>query len=154
MGLRPPHPYAEVMARYRSSPAVSQICAFTTASPTRMVRVENSTPMVVRLSWLNSLRVKRESRFVFPTPDSPIRTTVEGRRKSHWTAPATSTGCMGVACSLMTPDRLQRLGKDVGEPWVTLLQWDGSPLAQSSSRVQPIVPGRDQVGPRCSAREV
>ena len=72
-------PYAEVMARYRSSPAVSQICAFTAASPTRTVRVENSTPMVVRLSWLNSLRVKRDSRLVLPTPDSPIRTTEEGR---------------------------------------------------------------------------
>lgn len=39
------------------------------------VRVENSTPMVVRLSWLNSLRVNRDSRLVFPTPDSPISTT-------------------------------------------------------------------------------
>lgn len=39
------------------------------------VRVENSTPMVVRLSWLNSLRVNRDRRLVLPTPDSPISTT-------------------------------------------------------------------------------
>lgn len=62
---------------------MSQICAFTRASPTRMVRVENSTPMVVRLSWLNSLRVKRERRLVFPTPDSPIRTTARKEQSSH-----------------------------------------------------------------------
>lgn len=45
------------------------------AVPNMTVRVENSTPMVVRLSWLNSLRVKRDSRLVLPTPDSPISTT-------------------------------------------------------------------------------
>lgn len=63
------------MALYRSRPAVSQICALTAAVPSITVRVENSTPMVVRLSWLNSLRVNRDSRLVLPTPDSPISTT-------------------------------------------------------------------------------
>ena len=37
--------------------------------------VANSTPMVLLLSRLNSFRVKRERRLLFPTPESPIRTT-------------------------------------------------------------------------------
>lgn len=41
-----------------------------------MERVANSTPMVDFESRLNSLRVKRLSRLDFPTPESPIRTTV------------------------------------------------------------------------------
>lgn len=59
---------------------MSQICALTAAVPSITVRVENSTPMVVRLSWLNSLRVNRDSRLVLPTPDSPISTTEEVER--------------------------------------------------------------------------
>lgn len=43
-----------------------------------MERVANSTPMVDLLSRLNSLRVNRERRLDFPTPESPIRTTVKG----------------------------------------------------------------------------
>ena len=39
--------------------------------------VANSTPMVVLLSMLNSLRVKRDRRLLLPTPESPINTTVE-----------------------------------------------------------------------------
>lgn len=69
------------MARYRSSPAVSQIWALMMKPLSSTVRVLNSTPMVVRLSWLNSFLVKRDSRLLFPTPDSPIRTTVRGRKK-------------------------------------------------------------------------
>ena len=37
--------------------------------------VANSTPMVLLLSKLNSLRVNRDSRLLFPTPESPINTT-------------------------------------------------------------------------------
>ena len=48
-----------------------------------MERVANSTPMVDLLSRLNSLRVNRESRLDFPTPESPIRTTGEGRISGH-----------------------------------------------------------------------
>ena len=51
------------------------------AVPSMTVRVENSTPMVVRLSWLNSFRVNRDSRLVFPTPDSPISTTEGAERQ-------------------------------------------------------------------------
>lgn len=69
------------MARYRSSPAVSQIWALMMKPLSSTVRVLNSTPMVVRLSWLNSFLVKRDSRLLFPTPDSPIRTTVRRRQK-------------------------------------------------------------------------
>lgn len=71
------------MARYRSRPAVSQICALMAAVPSVTVRVENSTPMVVRLSCLNSFRVNRDSRLVFPTPDSPISTTAAGRDRAE-----------------------------------------------------------------------
>lgn len=42
-----------------------------------MVLVANSTPMVLLLSRLNSLRVKRERRLDFPTPESPISTILE-----------------------------------------------------------------------------
>ena len=38
--------------------------------------VANSTPMVVLLSAWNSFLVKRERRLVFPTPESPTRTTI------------------------------------------------------------------------------
>lgn len=67
--------HAEVMARYRSCPAVSQICAFIVFPSTWMLLVANSTPMVLLLSRLNSLRVKRDRRLLFPTPESPINTT-------------------------------------------------------------------------------
>lgn len=45
-----------------------------------MERVANSTPIVDLLSRLNSLRVKRESRLDFPTPESPMRTTFGERQ--------------------------------------------------------------------------
>lgn len=63
------------MARYRSSPAVSQIWALMVRPFSCTVLVLNSTPMVVRLSWLNSFLVNRDSKLLLPTPDSPIRTT-------------------------------------------------------------------------------
>ena len=44
-----------------------------------------STPIVLLLSRLNSLRVKRESRFDLPTPESPINTTT-----AHGPTPATA----------------------------------------------------------------
>ena len=43
---------------------------------TWMDLVANSTPMVDLDSKLNSFLVNRESRLDFPTPESPIRTTV------------------------------------------------------------------------------
>ncbi len=43
-----------------------------------MERVANSTPIVDLESRLNSFRVNRESRLDFPTPLSPIKTTVGG----------------------------------------------------------------------------
>jgi len=42
-----------------------------------MLLVANSTPMVDLDSKLNSFRVNRESRLDFPTPESPIKTTVK-----------------------------------------------------------------------------
>lgn len=44
---------------------------------TSMLRVANSTPIVDLDSKLNSLRVKRESKLLLPTPESPIRTTAK-----------------------------------------------------------------------------
>lgn len=41
-----------------------------------MERVANSTPIVDFESKLNSLRVKRLNRLDFPTPESPINTTM------------------------------------------------------------------------------
>ena len=43
--------------------------------------VANSTPIVLFDSRLNSFRVKRDNRFDFPTPESPISTTA--RNESH-----------------------------------------------------------------------
>ena len=63
------------MARYRSCPAVSQICALIVLPSTLMLRVANSTPIVLLDSRLNSFRVNLESRLDLPTPESPIRTT-------------------------------------------------------------------------------
>lgn len=69
--------HAEVMALYRSSPAVSQIWALMVNPLSCTVRVLNSTPMVVLVSWLNSFFVKRDNKLLLPTPDSPIKTTGE-----------------------------------------------------------------------------
>lgn len=54
---------------------------------TWMLLVANSTPMVLLLSRLNSLRVKRESRLLFPTPESPMSTTrgAQAQCQSPWT---------------------------------------------------------------------
>jgi hypothetical protein len=52
---------AEVIARYRSCPAVSQIWALTVFPSTVVERVANSTPIVDFESKLNSFLVKRES---------------------------------------------------------------------------------------------
>lgn len=41
-----------------------------------MLRVANSTPIVDFDSKLNSFLVKRDNRLLFPTPESPIKTTV------------------------------------------------------------------------------
>lgn len=59
-----------------SWPAVSQIWALTILSSQRILRVANSTPMVDFDSRLNSLRVNLDKRFDFPTPESPIKTTL------------------------------------------------------------------------------
>ena len=50
---------------------------------TWMDRVANSTPIVDLLSRLNSLRVNRERRLDFPTPESPIKTTRKGKGMSY-----------------------------------------------------------------------
>ena len=42
-----------------------------------MLRVANSTPMVLLDSRQNSLRVKRDSRLDLPTPESPMSTTLK-----------------------------------------------------------------------------
>lgn len=89
------------MARYRSCPAVSQIWALIVLPSTCikaiifqlmkdycrladglyvveftcMLLVANSTPIVDFDSKLNSLRVNRDKRLLFPTPESPMRTT-------------------------------------------------------------------------------
>jgi len=42
-----------------------------------MLRVANSTPIVDLDSRQNSLRVKRLSKLLLPTPLSPIRTTLK-----------------------------------------------------------------------------
>ena len=60
-----------------SWPAVSQIWALTILSSTRILRVANSTPIVDLDSRLNSLRVNLERRLDFPTPESPINTTLK-----------------------------------------------------------------------------
>lgn len=54
---------------------VSQIWALMTLLSTWMLRVANSTPMVLLDSKLNSLRVNLPRRLVLPTPESPMRTT-------------------------------------------------------------------------------
>ena len=50
---------------------MSQIWILTILFSTCTLLVENSTPIVVLESWLKRLRVKRDSRFVLPTPESP-----------------------------------------------------------------------------------
>src|ERR1700748_1454647 len=69
------------MARYLSCPAVSHICALIVLVSTWIDRVANSTPMVDFESRLNSLRVKRLNRLDLPTPESPMRTTLN--KKSY-----------------------------------------------------------------------
>jgi hypothetical protein len=82
------------MALYLSWPAVSHICALTVfpsiytganksttkesyvSTLTSMLLVANSTPIVDFDSEQNSFLVKRESKLDFPTPESPIRTTL------------------------------------------------------------------------------
>lgn len=54
---------------------VSHIWALIVLLSTWILRVANSTPIVLLDSRLNSLRVKRPKRLVLPTPESPIRTT-------------------------------------------------------------------------------
>lgn len=56
---------------------VSHIWALIVFPSTWILLVANSTPMVDFDSKLNSLRVKRDSRFDLPTPESPIKTTME-----------------------------------------------------------------------------
>lgn len=53
-----------------------QLLHLASASYTCMLRVANSTPIVDLLSRENSLRVNRLSRLDFPTPESPISTTL------------------------------------------------------------------------------
>lgn len=85
------------MARYLSCPAVSQIWALIVLLSTGILLVANSTPIVDLDSRLNSFLVNRESKLpvkkrkkkvrssleknrrgsLFPTPESPISTTVK-----------------------------------------------------------------------------
>ena len=51
-----------------------QVCVLQGPYVTHLVA--NSTPMVDLDSKLNSLRVNRDNRLLFPTPESPISTTV------------------------------------------------------------------------------
>ncbi len=43
--------------------------------------VANSTPIVLLLSKLNSLRVNLDSKLLLPTPESPINTTAKHKNK-------------------------------------------------------------------------
>lgn len=52
-----------------------------------MERAANSTPIVLLLSALNSLVVKRISKLDLPTPESPIKTTKNGMRKVSFNTP-------------------------------------------------------------------
>ena len=56
---------------------VSHNCTLIVLPSTCTSLVENSTPMVDRLSSENSLRVKRDSRFDLPTPESPVSTILK-----------------------------------------------------------------------------
>jgi len=68
--------YAAVIALYFSYPAVSHICAFTLPPDANWtVAVANSTPIVGNVFSGASSLVYLYSRWVFPTPASPIRTT-------------------------------------------------------------------------------
>lgn len=55
---------------------VSQIWALIVFPSTCILLVANSTPIVDLDSKLNSFLVNRDSRFDFPTPESPMRTTI------------------------------------------------------------------------------
>ena len=54
---------------------MSMFFPITAASVTCIDLVANSTPMVDLDSKLNSFLVNLESKFDFPTPESPIKTT-------------------------------------------------------------------------------
>ena len=81
---------------------VSQICALMVFPSRETERVANSTPIVDFDSRLNSLRVNRESKFDFPTPESPITTTVrkrDARSQQLWVGARTrgpASRCSGV----------------------------------------------------------
>ncbi|CAA6672959.1 unnamed protein product [Spirodela intermedia] len=64
------------LSSFSHRPTLSNVASLMTLSPTRILRVANSTPMVDLDSRLNSLRVKRDKRFDLPTPESPISTTL------------------------------------------------------------------------------
>lgn len=93
------------MALYLSCPAVSQIWALTVLPSTWILRVANSTPMVLLLSRLNSLRVKRESRLLLPTPESPIRTTADEEDTGAWDQPTLLYGAFKHYCVCYCPWR-------------------------------------------------
>lgn len=46
-----------------------------------MLRVANSTPIVDLDSKLNSFLVNLDSKLLFPTPESPIKTTTTNKQK-------------------------------------------------------------------------
>lgn len=106
-----PGTHAEVMARYRSCPAVSQIWAFIVFPSTWMLLVANSTPMVLLLSRLNSLRVKRDRRLLFPTPESPIKTTERKDSILHSNSSSqhlhTAVKVLGHYVAMQDPEELQ-----------------------------------------------
>jgi len=104
----------------RSSPVrsmhdvpVSHIWALIVLLSTWILRVANSTPMVLLDSKLNSLRVKRPNRFVFPTPESPISTTKRMSKKimmfRWWSAVSSDQLGTGLRSYLWIGSRIRRL---------------------------------------------
>ena len=89
---------------------VSQIFALTLFPSTIMLLVAKSTPMVFFDFILNAFLVNRERRFDFPTPLSPISTTVEEIWKrtyqlSNFTDRCIRlTGFMDYECTMQIPD--------------------------------------------------
>jgi hypothetical protein len=53
-----------------------------TSTTIKQYLVANSTPIVLLLSMLNSLRVNLDRRFVLPTPESPTNTTEKDKKVS------------------------------------------------------------------------
>ena len=81
---------------------------------TWMDLVANSTPMVDLDSKLNSFLVNRDSRLDLPTPESPIRTTVEGdivKKK------------IGLHIMWMPSDKTVSLYNQGGQPGLHTDQW-------------------------------